>query len=95
MEEELQEIKEEEVEEEKKDPKKAVKVFGRINGCKLLNIRKKASLDSLVLGVLNAASKFLIDKKLSTEDFYKISFNGINGYCLKKFVELIPTEKGE
>lgn len=94
MEEELQEIKEE-VKEEKKAPKKAVKVFGRINGCRLLNIREKASLNSLVLGVLDVTSKFSIDKKLSTDDFYKISFNGINGYCLKEFVELIPTEKGE
>ena len=73
--------------EEKKNntPKKVVKQRGAIRNCKLLNI----------LGVLNSESEFFIDMKQSTNDFYKINYKDISGYCLKKFVKIVTSEKGE
>ena len=85
------------VKEEKKDntPKKVVKQKGAIQDCKLLNIREQSSLDSNILGVLNSESEFFINMKQSTDDFYKINYKNINGYCLKKFVKIVTSEKGE
>lgn len=85
------------VKEEKKNntPKKVVKQRGAIRNCKLLNIRECSSLDSYVLGVLNSESEFFIDMKQSTNDFYKINYKDISGYCLKKFVKIVTSEKGE
>ena len=85
------------VNEEKKNntPKKVVKQKGAIRNCKLLNIRERSSLDSYVLGTLNSESEFFIDMKQSTNDFYKINYKDINGYCLKKFVKIVTSEKGE
>lgn len=85
--------------------KKVNKTVGKIKDCQLLNVREEASLNSKVLIILDKNSTFKVDKKNSTEDFYKISLKKdskvINGYCLKKFVELsssvetTSTEKGE
>jgi uncharacterized protein YgiM (DUF1202 family) len=61
----------------------------------LLNIRKQSSLDSDILVVLNTESEFIINVKQSTNDFYKISYKGVNGYCLKKFVKIVGSERGE
>jgi len=85
------------VKEENKNstPKKVIKHKGVIRNCKLLNIRKQSSLDSDILGVLNTESEFVINVKQSTNDFYKINYKGIDGYCLKKFVKLVNSEKGE
>jgi uncharacterized protein YgiM (DUF1202 family) len=75
--------------------KKVIKHKGVIRNCKLLNIRKQSSLDSDILGVLNTESEFIINVKQSTNDFYKISYKGVNGYCLKKFVKIVGSERGE
>jgi len=83
--------------EEKKNNvlKKVFRQIGAIRNCKLLNIRKAPSLDSDILGTLNSESKFFINAKQSTDDFYKISYKGVNGYCLKKFVKIVGSERGE
>ena len=85
------------VKEEKKSntSKKVVKQKGVIQNCKLLNIRESSSLDSNILGVLNSESEFFINMKQSTDDFYKINYKNVNGYCLKKFVKIVTSEKGE
>lgn len=88
----MEEVKE--VKNENSTKKQTVKYYGKICNCRLLNIRKEASLKSLVLGVLDNKSNFIINKSQSTDDFYKISYNGIVGYCLKDFVE-VSINKGE
>lgn len=85
------------IKEEKKNdiPKKAVMQKGVIQNCKLLNIRKHSSLDSDILGTLNSESEFFVNTKQSIDGFYKINYKDINGYCLKKFVKIVTSEKGE
>lgn len=85
-------LKEENNTEEVVKPKKDLTpklIKAKIVDCKLLNIRKNASLDSDILGVLNEKNVFYVDKKNSTNDFYKIKYNNVNGYCLKKYVKII------
>ena len=85
-----------EVKNQNSTKKQTAKYYGKIYNCSLLNIRKEASLKSLVIGVLDSKSTFTINKTQSTDDFYKISYNGIIGYCLKDFVEVgIDLNKGE
>ena len=83
--------------EEKKNNtlKKVFRQIGAIRNCKLLNIRKAPTLDSDILGTLNCESQFFINARGSTNDFYKISYKGVSGYCLKKFVKIVTSEKGE
>lgn len=88
----MEELKE--VKSENPTKKQTVKYYGKICNCRLLNIRKEASLKSPVLGVLDNKSNFTINKSQSTDEFYKISYNGMTGYCLKDFVE-VSTNKGE
>ena len=88
--------KEELIIEEKPNKKKTVEeLHGKIKNCIGLNIRSEASLTSKPLGVLSLTSDFIIHKKGSTKDFYKITYGEISGYCLKEYVESYSVEKGE
>ena len=82
----------------KKPAKKAseAKVAARVvAGCKLLNVRKEPSLDAPVVGVLREGNELLVSKNGSTNEFYKISANGLTGYCKKDFIELAKAANPE
>ena len=59
---------------------------GFVDNCERLNVRKGASMDDAVITVLEKGSKVNIDVKNSTNEFYKISIDGVDGYCMKKFI---------
>lgn len=62
---------------------------GAVRNCKRLNLRKEPSKSSEVLCVLLEDESVLIDLEKSTDDFYNISARGIDGYCMKQFIEII------
>ena len=61
-------------------------VTGTIANCTKLNIRVKPASDADVVCVLNAGTKLEIDVDRSTSDWFKVSTAGVDGYCMRRFV---------
>ena len=68
-----------------------IRKFGKITGCKKLNIRKLPSRDSEIISELVEGSEVMIEENESTALFYKIcTAHGIEGYCMKNFIKVLP-----
>ena len=64
--------------------------FGKITGCKKLNVRKLPSRDSEIISELVEGSEIMIDDNESTALFYKIcTEHGIEGFCMKNFIKVL------
>lgn len=62
-------------------------VHGIVANCSKLNVREKATMGSEIVCVLDAASEVEINVARSTGDwFYICTVAGIEGYCMRKFV---------
>ena len=63
-------------------------VIGMVSGCAKLNVRAEANLFSDVVCVLDNMSEIEINVEKSDKDwFYICTASGIEGYCMRKFVE--------
>lgn len=63
-------------------------VIGMVSGCAKLNVRAEANLFSDVVCVLDNTSEIMINVEKSNKDwFYICTASGIEGYCMRKFVE--------
>lgn len=63
-------------------------VEGTVVGCAKLNVRSDASLFADVVCTLDVMSEMMIDINKSTKDwFFVCTATGIEGYCMRKFVE--------
>lgn len=63
-------------------------IEGVVSGCAKLNVRSDASLFADVVCTLDVMSEILIDVNKSTKDWlYVCTATGIEGYCMKKFVD--------
>lgn len=64
-------------------------VYGVVSECAKLRVRKEPSTDADVICELPLATEVLVDESNSTEEFYKVVTGaGVEGYCMKKFIEL-------
>lgn len=67
-------------------PKPAT-ITGVVANCNKLNVRAKASADAAVVCVINAGDEVTINIKKSKEEWFKVNTaNGVEGYCMRKFV---------
>ena len=67
-----------------------IRKFGRVHGCKKLNVRKLPNRDAKVVIEIVEGAKIMIDEKASTAEFYKVCTEcGLEGYCMKKFVKVL------
>lgn len=63
-------------------------VEGMVVGCAKLNVRKEPNLFADIVCALNVQSEIEIDVEKSDKDwFYICTATGIEGYCMRKFVE--------
>lgn len=63
-------------------------VTGMVVGCSKLNVRAEADLFSNIVCVLDNRSEIAIDVNKSNRDwFYICTATGVEGYCMRKFVE--------
>lgn len=63
-------------------------ITGMVVGCAKLNVRSDASLFADVVCTLDVMSEMRIDVNKSTKDWlYVCTATGIEGYCMKKFVD--------
>lgn len=68
-----------------------VLVNGIVSNCELLNIRKESSKDAEVLCTIGVNTMVKVDLTVDkeAEEFYKIvTPNGVEGYCMKKFITI-------
>ena len=66
-----------------------IELFGFVSGCLKLNIRKAPNANADIECVVNEGSELKIDKSKSIEGWFNIcTANGIEGYCMSKFVEI-------
>lgn len=75
------------------EPEEVVEVevakVGVVANCKLLNVRRKPSLDADILIIINESDEVIVDDEESTDDFYKVlTESGRKGYCVKKYIEI-------
>ena len=57
---------------------------GKLSNCELLNARKEPNKDSEVLFVVGKEDKIVILEE--ENDFYKVSVNNKEAYCMKNFI---------
>lgn len=64
-------------------------IVGKVSECEQLYVRKEGKKESETLCTIDKDSEVQIDQDKSTEEFYKvITPSGIEGYCMKKFIEI-------
>lgn len=68
-------------------------VYGIVEGCKMLNVRERPSIESPIISIVAAGNVVRIVEKESTDEFYKVHVDldncGIDGFCMKKFIRLV------
>ena len=79
------ETKREEPTEPTKDEPKTI--IGNVTA-KRLNIREKPDIGSSILCVAEANSELMIEEDASDEWFKVCTVLGVEGYCMKKFVDI-------
>lgn len=73
----------------KKKSKPAKSMTGVVSGCTKLNIRVKPNTTAAVLCVVDAKSELKIDESKTNKDWFAVcTSNGVEGYCMRKFVEV-------
>lgn len=69
-------------------------VNGVVSDCEKLNVRLAPDKNSEVVCIIDQATELIIELDKSTDDFYKIITSaGLNGYCMKKFVTILDSDK--
>lgn len=64
-------------------------VEGVIANCAKLNVRVAPNATADVLCILNVASEIEIDLAKSTDEWYHVcTATGVEGYCMRKFVDV-------
>lgn len=67
----------------------APKNLGKVVDCVKLNVREEPSTKASVVFEIPVGSTVFIDETCSTDEFYKIcTEHGVEGYCMKKFIEI-------
>jgi uncharacterized protein YgiM (DUF1202 family) len=67
-------------------PKKSKKMLiGKVIGG-TLNLRAEPDSDSDIIYVLKNGDAVIIDTEGSTDKYYKVTVNGLIGYCVRSFI---------
>lgn len=73
--------------EEKSSVEEVTPINSVVANCQKLRVRSAANTNSEILCEIAADTKVIIDKKNSTNEFYKICTEaGVEGYCMKQFI---------
>lgn len=64
-------------------------IFGKVSDCKRLNVRKEANITANIVCIIAVDSDVLVDLDESTDEWYKVHVDDKEGFCMKKFIELV------
>ena len=85
----IEPVAEAETSKKKTKPAKPATMTGIVSGCTKLNIRVKPNATATVLCVVDAKSELKIDESKTNKDWFAVcTSNGVEGYCMRKFVEV-------
>ena len=63
-------------------------IAGTVVNCAKLNVRAKPNIKAEIVGILDVKSEVKIDADKSDNEWFKIcTTTGIDGYCMRKFIE--------
>jgi len=62
--------------------------IGIVSGCSILNVRKIPNPLSEVLFTIARRTHVKIDLEGSTERYYRVVLQGVEGFCQKDFIEV-------
>lgn len=63
-----------------------VRTVGVVSGCEKLNVRNRPSTNATIITTVKKGDELVLDA-CPSDEFYKVTLaNGINGYCMKKFI---------
>ena len=68
---------------------------GVVTDCTRLNLRKEPSTDGgsdTIIKVVDALTEVQVMEIPDNDEWYKVKYGAINGYCMKKFIAI---KKGE
>ena len=64
---------------------------GVVSNCNRLNVRKSGKRDAEVVGIIDRGTEVSINDKKSTDEWLNISVKGgVKGFCMKKFINILP-----
>ena len=67
----------------------APRLYGCVDNCQLLNVRKSPTKMAEVVSTLPRGTEVLIDESLSNDAFYKILTKpGDEGFCMREYITL-------
>mgnify|MGYP003444793517 CR=1 FL=1 len=75
------------------DNQSVVALKGTVVNCTKLNVRKNPYTTADIAAVIQKGDEVSIDTTFEHDDFYKIRYGVIKGYCMKDYIEYI--EKAE
>lgn len=63
--------------------------FGVVTNCMMLYIRSKPNKDAEVVCSVKALTELMIDLNNSTDEWFKVyNVEGVEGFCMKKYVAI-------
>lgn len=63
--------------------------IGEVNGCKKLNVRQAASINSTPVCVISEGDMVIISPIESTDEWYKVYTEaGAEGFCMKTYISI-------
>lgn len=84
--EEVKDVKDEDVKDEEVKEEPVTK--GIVVNCFKLNVRRTANKLSKVLTVIEKGTEVIIANAKTSNGFYKVKVNDIEGYCVKDYIEI-------
>lgn len=84
----VEEVTTEVVEDKAEEPVKVNVCKGIVAKCSKLNIRKKPNVKADVVTIVDVGSELSIDLDKSNDEWFKVTVNSKEGYCMKKYVTI-------
>ena len=80
---------ENEITTEVEEPPKKENALGIVVNCPRLRVREHPSINAVVAAEIDEGSEVVINEDKSTEEFYSvITATGLEGYCMKDYIQL-------
>ena len=81
-------VKDENIDDIVEDDKDDEITTGVVVDCSKLNVRRSANKLAKVLTVIEKGTSVIIKNAKPSNGFYKVEVNGIEGYCVKDYIEI-------
>lgn len=62
--------------------------IGTVTDCSKLNLREKPKKDAKILKEIPVKTEVTVYPDESTKTWYKVSVNGLDGFCMKEYITL-------